>query len=113
VLSNKTAICLVAVIAALVASSSVPAVASSGSQSAKVSDSYFKPGKITINKGTKVQWKWVGYRDHNVTVRSGPVRFHSKSQAQGTYSHSFTRKGTYNLVCTLHPKQMKETVVVK
>jgi plastocyanin len=31
---------------------------------------------------------------------------------RGSYSHTFTKKGTYQLVCTIH-KSMKMTVVVK
>jgi plastocyanin len=50
--------------------------------------------------------------NHNVTVRSGPSTFHSRTQAQGSYSHVFTRPGTYALYCTIHPS-MKMTVVVR
>jgi plastocyanin len=112
-LHRKTAMWRGAVIAAVVAISSVPALASSGPQRVKVGDKYLRPGKITIKKGTRVQWSWHGYLAHNVTAISGPAKFHSRSQVKGTYRHSFTRRGTYHVVCTLHPKQMKETVVVK
>ena len=49
---------------------------------------------------------------HNVVVHTGPAFFSSKTQVRGSYSHVFTRKGTYALVCTVHPK-MKMTVVVR
>ena len=31
---------------------------------------------------------------------------------RGSFSHIFTKKGTYQLVCTIHP-MMKMTVVVR
>ena len=45
------------------------------------------------------------------TVRRGPAKFHSKSIRHGSYSHTLTRKGTYKLICTIHP-DMHETVRV-
>ncbi len=96
---------------ALLAVLSVSAFASS-TQSAKVGDNFFKPGNVTIKKGTKVTWSWVGFLNHNVTVKSGPSKFHSKTQFRGSYNWTFKKKGTYHLYCTIHPG-MKETIVVK
>jgi len=75
-------------------------------------DNYFHPGRLTIDKGTKVTWNWKGYLNHNVHVKSGPSKFHSPPQVQGSFSHVFNRRGTYHLYCTIHPN-MKETIVVK
>lgn len=77
-----------------------------------VKDNYFATKRVTVNKGAKVTWKWAGYLNHNVSVASGPVKFHSRTQYRGTFSHSFRRAGTYHLYCTLHPS-MKMTVVVR
>jgi plastocyanin len=103
---------VVAPIAAILALAGVPALALGGTTQAKLGDNFFRPGKITINRGAEVTWKWVGYLTHNVTVRSGPVAFHSRNQVRGNFSHVFTTRGTYSLFCTLHPG-MKETVVVR
>jgi plastocyanin len=78
---------------------------------AQVGDFFIKPGRLTVTRGTKVTWRWVG-GFHNVTVTRGPVKFHSATKAGGTYSHLFLRRGTYVLVCTIH-YGMRETVVVK
>ncbi len=78
----------------------------------KVKDDYFAPKTLTVNKGAKVTWQWAGSLYHNVSVKSGPVKFQSHSQVKGSYSHTFTRAGTYHLVCTIHPK-MTMTVVVR
>jgi plastocyanin len=95
---------------ALVSLSSVSALASSGRQ-VKVADSFFGPKKLTIGKGTRVTWKWTGVLNHNVVVNRGPAKFSSRVQAQGSFSHVFSRKGTYALVCTVHP-HMDMTVTV-
>ena len=81
-------------------------------KSAKIGDNYFRPHKITINKGTTVTWNWKGFLQHNVHVKKGPSKFHSRSQVAGTFSHVFTKRGTYHLYCTLHPF-MTETIVVR
>ena len=78
----------------------------------KVADSYYGPKTLTVGRGTKVTWRWTGVLKHNVVVHTGPSFFSSRSQVRGTFSHVFTRKGTYALVCTVHPK-MKMTVVVR
>jgi plastocyanin len=95
----------------IVAVSAVSALASSG-KSVNVGDNYYGPKSLTVSKGTKVTWKWVGVLRHNVVVHTGPSAFSSKTQVRGSYSHTFTKKGTYQLVCTIH-KSMKMTVVVK
>jgi plastocyanin len=95
---------------ALLAAFAVSALGSS-SRSAQIGDFYFHPGKTTIGSGTKVTWSWKGALNHNVTVKSGPSKFHSKSQARGTFSWTFRKRGTYHLYCTIHPG-MKETIYV-
>jgi plastocyanin len=103
---------LLALAAAVLALGAVSALASGGQQ-VKIGEFYFHPGKLTIRRGTKVQWKWVGYLQHNVAVKKGPAKFRSRTQLRGTYSHVFTKRGTYVLYCTLHPQLMRETIVVK
>jgi plastocyanin len=81
-------------------------------QSVTVGDNYFRSTGLTVRAGTKVQWKWAGVLLHNVTVRSGPVKFHSRTQVRGSFSYVFARKGSYALVCTIHPS-MTERVTVR
>jgi plastocyanin len=97
--------------ALLVAISAVSALASSG-KTVRVGDNYYGPKRLTVGRSTKVTWKWVGVLKHNVVVHTGPSAFSSKTQVRGSYSHTFTKRGTYQLVCTVHPK-MKMTVVVR
>ena len=95
----------------IVAVSAVSALASSG-KTVRVDDNFYGPKSLTVGKGTKVTWNWVGVLRHNIVVHTGPAAFSSKTQVRGSYGHTFTKKGTYQLVCTIHPK-MKMTVVVK
>ena len=90
----------------------VSALASSG-KTVKVADNHYGPKSLTVGRGTKVTWKWIGVLKHNVVVRTGPSAFSSKTQVRGTYTHTFTKKGTYKLVCTIHASQMKMTVKVR
>ena len=90
-----------------------PALA--GTRSVKVGDNYFgKPGGETIHvsRGTTVRWTWAGANPHNVTVLRGPSRFHSGTMTTGSYSHRFTRAGTYTLYCTVHGASIMSMRVV-
>ena len=94
----------------IVAVCAVSALASG--KTVKVDDNYYGPKSLTVGRGTRVTWKWVGVLRHNVVVHTGPAAFNSKTQVRGTFAHTFTKKGTYQLVCTVHPS-MKMTVVVR
>jgi plastocyanin len=105
---------LIAVVAAFAAVFAVSALASTPTKSISVKNFAFAPKTVTIKRGTKVTWAWHSFGVlHNVSVRSGPAKFHSANKSRGTYSHLFTRKGTYRLICTLHPTLMKETIIVR
>ncbi len=75
-------------------------------------DNYtFKPASITIPVGATVTWKNLDDDPHTATADDGS--FNSKGLAQGdTYSHTFTKPGTYHYHCTVHPF-MQATIVVK
>ena len=90
-----------------------PASATAPVETAKIVNYAFRPGKLTIRKGTRVVWIWAGgFVGHNVKVIKGPVKFQSRVKASGGYAHLFTRAGTYHLECTVHPS-MTETIVVQ
>ena len=107
---DRRALAVLALTLLVVAFSSVAALASSP-QPVKVKDGSFATKKLTVSKGTKVKWTWTGVLRHNVTVQRGPSKFHSNTQVSGNYSHTFRRRGTWHLYCTIHPN-MQMTVVV-
>ena len=71
----------------------------------------FIPANLEIAAGTTVQWKNLDALIHTVTAvdksfNSGTIG------AEGAYSHTFNRPGTYPIYCLAHPF-MKGTVIVK
>jgi plastocyanin len=78
----------------------------------KLGDNFFSPSKVTVTAGTGVTFKWTGSNTHNVTVVKGPQKFTSPNQSDGTYDRTFTKPGTYQIVCTFHPG-MHLTIKVK
>ena len=99
----------------IAAGAAIPAFA--GTKNVKIGDNYFvRPANnatVTISKGSSLKFLWRGHAPHNVVKRSGPGgAFHSTVKTSGSYSHRFTRGGTYKLVCTIH-SGMKLTVKVR
>jgi plastocyanin len=78
-----------------------------------VKDDFFGPKKLTIKKGQKVKWVWKGTTGHNVTVANGPAGFRFGTRKTGSKTHTFKKRGTYSIVCTIHAPDMHMTVKVK
>jgi plastocyanin len=88
-----------------------------------VNDFYFGPSSVTVHKGGSVNWVWSAANTypHDVHLKSGPKGL----KQRGTYStkttavtdaefkKAFPTAGTYHFICTIHPTEMKLTVVVK
>ena len=81
----------------------------------EIGDDFFRPGRITAKAGETVTWSFGGSRPHSVTVANGPRGFSSVywGRTSGSFSYTPTVKGTYKLVCLVHPTTMAETLVVK
>jgi plastocyanin len=72
----------------------------------KVGDFFFKPSHKTVRRGTKVRFEWVGNGAHNVVKTRGPgesFRSRTTSKRGVNFVKRFTKRGTYRLICTLHP----------
>lgn len=97
---------LVLLTAAAIATAAVAVPALAATKSVKVGDDFFvKDGgvpTVTVKKNDTVKWNFVGDSPHNVTVKSGPVKFKSKTMSSGSYSKKVTRKGLYTIICTIH-----------
>lgn len=96
----------VVAVTALVACTAPVLPALAASTSVKVGDNYFVRASgtptVTVKRTDTVTWRWSGKEKHNVTVRSGPARFASRTQRTGTFSKRLTKPGTYKLICTIH-----------
>jgi plastocyanin len=72
-----------------------------------VGDDFFRPARLSVRRGTRVLWRWRGRDEHNVTVISGPQRFHSPDKRTGTFARTLRRAGRYTIVCTIHGQRMR------
>lgn len=98
-----------------------PAVAGGGpvgqvsaTRTVTIKDIAFKPGTITVARGTEVRWRFAdGPTFHNVRSR-GERRFKGSSdRRKGVFAQRFRRQGRYRYMCTLHGLAMKGAVVVR
>jgi plastocyanin len=105
----------VAVAAAALGAGAATAVTSEGASTKRVTvkDDFFSPKSVSIGKGTKVRWVWKGESRHNVAVADGPVVFRARTRRSGHFDHTFNKRGTYRIVCTIHAPDMRMTVKVK
>ena len=107
---------LVLGIAIVVAAAAFAIPALAASKTVKIGDNFFvrssNNATVSVKRGTTVVWRWTGTAPHNVTVQSGPKKFHSRTQSRGTFKATPHTKGTYKIVCTIHPG-MKMTLKVR
>ena len=69
----------------------------------------FQPQSITIDKGGTVTWTNQDGVVHDVKFSDGESPDLKKG---GTYSKTFSKAGTFDYICEIHPT-MKGTVIVK
>jgi plastocyanin len=82
--------------------------AAGGGPLVQLKDSRFKPADLTVRAGQTVTWDWKDrFVQHNVVGGD----FASKTQRSGTFTHTYTKPGTYSYRCTLHDK-MTGTITV-
>ena len=82
----------------------------------KLGDNFFSPTEKSVTAGTKVRFQWTGNHRHNVTKSSGPgAAFASRTtRTDGVnFAKPFTKTGTYRLICTIHPTQMRLKLTVR
>jgi len=71
----------------------------------------YLPSRLQITTGTTVEWSNNDPLEHTVTAAN--KSFNSGLIKPGKkFRYTFTKAGTYNVYCTLHPF-MKGTIVVK
>jgi plastocyanin len=115
------AICL----AALALSGATAATAKAPPKPARVTvnDFFFGPNAVTIKQGGAVKWVWsaANTQPHDVHLKSGPKGLKKKGAystkttavTNAHFQKAFPTAGTYRFICTIHPTEMKLTVVVK
>ena len=90
-------------------SSTAPAAPVAGT-AVSIDNFAFSPATLTVHVGGAVTWTNHDEEPHTVAASDGS--FHSPGMgANGTYSYTFTKPGTYDYICSIHPF-MRGTVVV-
>jgi plastocyanin len=80
--------------------------------SVRLGDNFFTRGAVKIKRGSAVRWTWSRTENqHNVTSKKGD-RFRSKTGKSGSFTHVFRKRGTFTIICTKHPAQMRMKVRV-
>jgi plastocyanin len=72
----------------------------------------YRPAAVTVAAGTKVTW--VNHDDvpHTVTSPSKPRALDSGTlDTDQSFSHVFTKQGTYEYFCAVHPKMTGKIIV--
>jgi plastocyanin len=81
----------------------------------EISDTSFAPVEIVIPRGTEITWLNKDDEEHSIK-NSLPESFLFESgriAPEGSYSFSFTQRGTFEYLCTLHPQEKKGIIIVK
>jgi plastocyanin len=109
----RLGITAVAAAAALGTAVVAPSLGATSAKTVSIKDDFFSPKKLTVSKGTTVKWVWKGKEGHNVAVANGPSNFRFGTRKKGSKTHTFTKRGTYSIVCTIHAPDMHMTIKVK
>jgi plastocyanin len=90
-----------------------PVAQTSATRTVTIKDIAFKPGRITVERGTEVRWRFRdGLTFHNVRSRGKRQFKGSSDRRRGAFNKRFRRAGRYRYMCTIHPLAMKGVVVV-
>lgn len=72
-------------------------------------DERFLPAQLVVDAGTTLTWQWDDGRVRHDVVGEG---FRSPVMSKGRFTHRFDAPGTYDYLCTLHPR-MRGRVTVR
>ena len=106
----RAAIAAVAVATLVLISAFASGAFARASTTIEVGDNFFSPSSKTISSGTKVKFKWVDDGDHDVVKKKGPGGSFSSGvtdQPGVNFTKKFKKAGTYKLICSVHPEDMK------
>jgi amicyanin len=98
--------------AGMTATPAAPAGPAVASTSVDIKEFAFGPQSITVKVGATVTWTNDDQDPHTVTSQAGTGPLKSQTLNNGdTFKYTFTKAGTYDYLCTIHPF-MTGTVVV-
>jgi plastocyanin len=87
-----------------------PPAAAAGTRTVAVADNRYSPKRLTVVKGTRIEWVWsrAGDGRHDVYLEQRPqgaARFRSPpATAPFSFARKLRKPGTYKVLCTVHQK---------
>jgi plastocyanin len=97
-------------LSALTAALCAPARSSAAETTVSIVNSHYKPTPVTVSLGDTVTWVNEGFLLHNVTAANGEFASGTLSGGQ-RFSMRFTKPGTFEYVCTIHPGMSGKVIV--
>ena len=82
---------------------SAPASPSVAASAVSIKNFAFDPQAITVKSGTTVTWTNKDEEPHTVFSSAAGLKSQVLASNQGTYAFTFTKPGTYDYNCTIHP----------
>ena len=82
------------------AAATQPAVATSA---VAIDNFSFMPTAIKLKTGTAVTWTNSDEEPHSVVSSEEPMRSHTLAGPNNTFMHTFSKPGTYQYNCGIHP----------
>jgi plastocyanin len=71
------------------------------------------PDTIRVKVGSTIKWTNYDPVEHNVTSKSGPIKFSSPDFGEGkSIEFKMTKPGIIHYLCTIHPATMNGTIEV-
>jgi len=81
-----------------------------------VGNNFFSPTVKTVQRGAKVNFRWVGGELHHVVKSKGPggeIKSPATAKRGVNLAKRFEKAGTYRFVCTFHPTEMRLKLTVR
>jgi plastocyanin len=103
---------IVAVLAAgAIGTSALPSAAEVAK--VRMRDNFFKPKRVTVERGDKVRWVNSGSNPHTTTSTTGSWDSGTINPGDPAFSKRFRKRGTFKYICSIHVDQgMRGKVVV-
>jgi plastocyanin len=71
------------------------------------------PDTVRVKVGSTIKWTNYDPVEHNVTSKSGPIKFSSPDFGEGkAVEFKMTKPGIIHYLCTIHPATMNGTIEV-
>lgn len=81
-----------------------------------VGNNFFSPTEKTVQRGTKVNFRWTGGETHHIVKSKGPggeIKSPATSKRGVNLAKRFEKAGTYRFLCTFHPTEMRLKLTVR